>query len=121
MLGLCQRAERKKSPEPNPLTREPSERACDQTRKSSKVRMTNQDAEDAAWPTRPQRRYLRRIYNGRNIPIHVDGTDFVTYKQAMKYLQTLDEDANNRAVEQMKAAAKAQSDQSAQSASGEVA
>lgn len=63
--------------------------------------------EDAAWPTRPQRRYLRRIYNGRITPIHVNDTDFLTYKQAMSYLQALDEEACHQAVEQMKAAANA--------------
>jgi hypothetical protein len=62
--------------------------------------------DDFAWPSRAQKRYLRRIYNGRTQPITADGQTFLTYKQAMAHLRTLDEDHCSAVVEQMKLAAK---------------
>ncbi|MCC2602510.1 hypothetical protein [Sphingopyxis yananensis] len=67
--------------------------------------------DDASWPSRTEKRYLRRVYNGRTTPIIADGQKFLTYKQAMAHLQTLDEAACHAVVEQMKSAAKAEKDQ----------
>jgi hypothetical protein len=39
--------------------------------------------------SRPQRRLLRRIYNGRTTPIVADGRPFLTYKDASRYLRSL--------------------------------
>lgn len=35
---------------------------------------------------RSHRRFLRRIFNGRSVPIIVDGLPFLTYKEASRYL-----------------------------------
>ncbi|CCA90136.1 MULTISPECIES: hypothetical protein [unclassified Novosphingobium] len=51
---------------------------------------------------RPQRRLLRRIYNGRTVPIIVDGQSFLTYKQASRYLLSLLPDAREKAYVEMK-------------------
>jgi len=51
---------------------------------------------------RTQRRLLRRIYNGRSVPILVDGRRFLTYKEATRYLQTLEPDAREAAYARMK-------------------
>ena len=51
---------------------------------------------------RTQRRLLRRIYNGRSVPILVDGRRFLTYKEATRYLQTLEPDAREAAYALMK-------------------
>lgn len=39
--------------------------------------------------TRAQIRLLRRIYNGRTLPVIVGGRPFLTYKQAIQYLRAL--------------------------------
>lgn len=39
--------------------------------------------------SRAQRRLLRRIYNGRTVPIVADGRPFLTYKEASRHLQAL--------------------------------
>lgn len=51
---------------------------------------------------RTQRRFLRRIYNGRSVPILVDGRPFLTYKQAAQYLLTLTPDDRDAAYAEMK-------------------
>lgn len=58
------------------------------------------------WPSRPQRRLLRRIYNGRTVPIIIGDTEFLTYKAALAHLLTLDLAEREACYEQMKAAAK---------------
>lgn len=62
--------------------------------------------ENMEWPSRPQRRYLRRIYNGRTIPIVTDGRPFLTFKDAMQYLKTLTPEVRDAAYEAMKGQAK---------------
>ncbi|WP_232493048.1 hypothetical protein [Novosphingobium kaempferiae] len=52
--------------------------------------------------SRPQRRLLRRIYNGRTEPIVVEGLAFLTYKEASRYLLTLTEEAREAAYQEMK-------------------
>ena len=52
--------------------------------------------------TRPQRRLLRRIFNGRTVPIVTDGRSFLTYKDASRYLQTLTPEARGAAYAEMK-------------------
>ena len=52
--------------------------------------------------TRMQRRLLRRIYNGRTIPIVADGRPFLTFKEASRYLQSLPPEAREAAYVQMK-------------------
>lgn len=56
--------------------------------------------------SRPQRRSLRRIYNGRSVPIIVDGRPFLTYKDASQYLQSLASQARDAAYAEMKEKAK---------------
>jgi hypothetical protein len=56
--------------------------------------------------SRLQRRSLRRIYNGRSIPIVVDGKPFLTYKEASQYLQSLAPQARDAAYAEMKEKAK---------------
>ena len=52
--------------------------------------------------TRTQRRLLRRIYNGRTIPIVADGRPFLSFKEASRYLQSLSPEAREAAYAQMK-------------------
>lgn len=52
--------------------------------------------------SRPQRRLLRRIYNGRTTPIFADGKPFLTYKAAKQYLQGLTPEARDAAYLEMK-------------------
>jgi hypothetical protein len=52
--------------------------------------------------SRSQRRLLRRIYNGRSVPIIVDGRPFLTYKEASRYLQSIEGEARESAYAQMK-------------------
>jgi hypothetical protein len=62
--------------------------------------------EDDPLLTRTQKRFLRRIYNGRLVPIIVDGRPFLTYKDASRYLQSLDLQARDAAYAEMKEQAK---------------
>ena len=62
--------------------------------------------DDGEWPSRPQRRLLRRIYNGRTVPIVTDGGSFLTFKEANRYLQSLPPEARDAAYEAMKGQAK---------------
>ncbi|MBV2147204.1 hypothetical protein KRZ98_02725 [Sphingobium sp. AS12] len=64
------------------------------------------DTESASPIGRTQRRLLRRIYNGRTVPITADGKPFLTYKDAVKYLEALDADTREAVYEEMKASAK---------------
>jgi len=56
--------------------------------------------------TRAQNRFLRRIYNGRLVPIVVDGRPFLTYKEASQYLRSLTPAGCEAAYAQMKDHAK---------------
>ena len=76
---------------------------------------TMTDTESASPIGRTQRRLLRRIYNGRTVPIIADGQDFLTYKAAIKYLEALEPDARDVVYEEMKASAKHGKAPSAQS------
>lgn len=58
--------------------------------------------EDDSSLSRTQRRLLRRIYNGRQVPIVVDGTPFLTYKEACRYLEALSAEAREWAYALMK-------------------
>jgi hypothetical protein len=60
---------------------------------------------------RPHRRLLRRIFNGRTVPIVVDDRPFLTYKQAAGYLLSLAPEAREAAYLAMKAAAEPARDQ----------
>ena len=51
---------------------------------------------------RSQRRLLRRIYNGRTVPIIVDGEPFLTYKETNRYLLSLPLDAREKAYAEMR-------------------
>jgi hypothetical protein len=55
---------------------------------------------------RPQRRLLRRLYNGREKPIIADGHSFLTYKEATKYLEGLAIEMRDAVIADMKAYAK---------------
>lgn len=57
--------------------------------------------------TRAQNRLLRRIYNGRSIPIVAGGRPFLTYKDASLYLRSLSPQARDAAYAEMKQQAKA--------------
>ena len=59
--------------------------------------------------TRPQRRLLRRIFNGRTVPLVADGREFLTFKDASRYLQSLSPEARDAAYSQLKANALAAS------------
>lgn len=59
-------------------------------------------AEAEAALTRPQRRLLRRIYNGRTVPIVVDGKPFLTFREASRYLLTLSPEARDAAYLEMR-------------------
>ena len=52
--------------------------------------------------SREQRRLLRRIYNGRTVPILMEGNAFLTFKQASRYLQSLVGEARDTAYAEMK-------------------
>jgi len=58
--------------------------------------------EDSQSLSRPQRRLLRRVYNGRTAPIIADGKPFLTYKAARQYLQSLSPEARDAAYLDMK-------------------
>lgn len=62
--------------------------------------------ESEAALNRTQTRLLRRIYNGRSIPIVADGRPFLTYREASQYLRTLSPEARDAAYAEMKAQAK---------------
>lgn len=51
---------------------------------------------------RSERRFLRRLFNGRTVPVVVDGTAFLTYREASRYLLSLDEAARERAYGAMR-------------------
>ena len=57
---------------------------------------------------RTERRFLRRIFNGRTVPIVADGQRFLTYKDASRYLLSLPSEARDAAYVQMKNAALAE-------------
>lgn len=52
--------------------------------------------------TRPQRRLLRRIFNGRTVPLVADGRSFSTYKDASRHLQSLPPEARAAAYAELK-------------------
>jgi len=62
--------------------------------------------EDDQLLSRSQRRSLRRIYNGRSVPIIADGRDFLTFKDARDYLQSLAPEARDAAYAEMRERAK---------------
>lgn len=62
--------------------------------------------EDAPSLERAQRRLLRRIYNGRSVPIIADGRPFLTYSDASQYLLSLAPQARDIAYAEMKEQAK---------------
>jgi hypothetical protein len=55
--------------------------------------------------TRPQRRLLRRIFNGRVVPLEADGQSFLTFKEASRYLESLGPEARDVAYAELKAQA----------------
>lgn len=59
--------------------------------------------EDIQSLSRPQRRLLCRVYNGRTVPIVTDGKPFLTYKAARQYLLSLTPEAREAAYLDMKA------------------
>lgn len=65
-----------------------------------------EDDDDDHLLSRPQRRSLRRIYNGRSVPILVDGRGFLTYQDARQYLQSLPREARDAAYLDMVGQAK---------------
>ncbi len=58
--------------------------------------------DDDAGLNRTQRRFLRRLYNGRSVPIIADGQPFLTYKEASRYLSALAPEARDAAYAQMR-------------------
>lgn len=58
--------------------------------------------ENSSLLTRAQNRFLRRMYNGRSIPVIVDGKAFLTFKEASRYLLSLAPQARDEAYAQMK-------------------
>ncbi|MDF2638860.1 MAG: hypothetical protein K0R64_1844 [Novosphingobium lindaniclasticum] len=68
----------------------------------------DENAGDAVALSRPQRRLLKRIYNGRTAPIIADDLPFLTFKDASRYLLSLPEDARDSAYAEMKGFAAAE-------------
>ncbi len=62
--------------------------------------------ESEAALTRTQTRFLRRIYNGRAIPIVVNDLPFLTYRDASQYLRSLTPEARDTAYAEIKVQAK---------------
>ncbi|MPT47928.1 MAG: hypothetical protein E2598_05815 [Sphingobium sp.] len=60
-----------------------------------------EEAEDQAL-SRPQRRLLRRVFNGRTVPVSAAGLLFLTYKEAARYLLSLTPDAREAAYREIK-------------------
>ncbi|WP_416463914.1 hypothetical protein [Sphingomonas sp. VDB2] len=56
--------------------------------------------------SRPQKRLLKRLYNGRTVPVMADDRPFLTYKEALRYLLSLAIDTREAAYAQMKAQAR---------------
>jgi hypothetical protein len=54
---------------------------------------------------RSQQRLLRRNFNGRKVPITVDGRPFLTYKEASRYLLFLTPDEREKAYVEMQGSA----------------
>lgn len=46
-------------------------------------------AEDDQALSRAQRRALRRVYNGRTVPIVIEGRPFLTFREAKDWLHAL--------------------------------
>ncbi len=63
-------------------------------------------AEDDPALSRTQRRALRRIYNGRTVPIVVGGRPFLTFREARVWLVSLPADERDAACAEMIAQAK---------------
>lgn len=59
-------------------------------------------SEQDTFPNRPQRRLLRRIFNGRTVPLLADGREFLTYKQAVRYLAGQADFVRNALYEELK-------------------
>ncbi|TCM21404.1 hypothetical protein EDF56_10168 [Novosphingobium sp. PhB165] len=51
---------------------------------------------------RTQKRLLRRVFNGRTVPIVVGGKPFLTYKEALAHLGTLPSEEQDAAYAVMK-------------------
>lgn len=64
-------------------------------------------SEDDPALTRAQRRLLRRIFNGRQVPLVVNRQSFLTYKDASRYLLTLEPEACDTAYAAIKEQASA--------------
>ncbi|RYD41367.1 MAG: hypothetical protein EOP83_33990 [Verrucomicrobiaceae bacterium] len=64
-----------------------------------------EEAEDQSL-SRPQRRMLRRIFNGRTTPVVADGRSFLTYKDAARHLQSLPAEAREMAYGELRENAK---------------
>jgi hypothetical protein len=62
--------------------------------------------EDDPSLTRKQKRLLRRIYNGRSVALVADGRPFLTYRDASRYLRSLEPQAREAAYDEMKEQAK---------------
>lgn len=52
--------------------------------------------------SRPQRRLLRRIFNGRTTPVLAAGMSFLTYKDAARHLQSLNAEARDAACREIR-------------------
>lgn len=69
-----------------------------------KVELSGNDVvgKEEEFPNRPQRRLLRRIFNGRTVPLLADGQEFLTYKQAVRYLAGQADFVRNALYEDLK-------------------
>ena len=68
------------------------------------IEATNDTApEQAGDLSRPQKRLLKRLYNARTVPVVADDRPFLSYREAARYLLSLDEEARESAYAQMKA------------------
>lgn len=61
--------------------------------------MTDDDGQSL---TRPQRRLLRRIFNGLAVPIVAGGKSFLTYREASRHLLSLPPEARDAVYAELK-------------------
>lgn len=57
---------------------------------------------------RTERRYLRRVFNGRTVPLKVGDHAFLTFKEASRHLMGLDDEARDVAYREMRSQAEAE-------------
>lgn len=69
--------------------------------------MTDMEEQEAdTLLNRTQKRLLRRLYNGRTVPVIADDKPFLTYKEAVRHLNALPPEQRETVYAEMKAFAR---------------